>query len=276
VVDHYVAERADRIVEVAAVLDAEALSHGDLDRLEVVPAPDRLQHGVCKPEMEDLLEAHLSEVMVDAVELGLVDVLVDLVGERGCRFAVVAERLLDHDTRGLGQAGLRKTFNNGAEEERRNLEVEDGGRGAGDRVSDALVGRSVGEVAAHVRQPFSQAIESLLVELLSSPLNRFASALSQLVVGPVVDGNADDRAVKEPPGLESIQRAEGHHLRQVACDAEHDEDVCGLRARVGRLRPLRRWSRDRAGSPCHLPTSRIGGFDPSWVIRGSRHPSWVI
>jgi hypothetical protein len=32
--------------------------------------------------MENLLEAHLSEVVVDAVELGLVDVLVQFVGQR--------------------------------------------------------------------------------------------------------------------------------------------------------------------------------------------------
>ena len=156
-------------------------------------------------------------------------------------------------TRVLGQAGLTEAFDDGAEEERRYLEVEDGCRGALDRSSDALAGGRVGEVATHVGEPFREAIENLLVELLSGPLDRFAGAFSQLVVGPVVDGDADDRAVEEPARFEPVERAEGHHLRQVARDSEHDEDVRGLRARVGCPRPLRRGSRDRAGSACHLP-----------------------
>ena len=44
VVDDDVAERADRVVEVAAVLDAEVLGHRDLDARDVVPVPDRLEH----------------------------------------------------------------------------------------------------------------------------------------------------------------------------------------------------------------------------------------
>ena len=78
VVDDDVAQRADRVVEVAAILDAEVLGHRDLDGLEVVTSPDRLEHRVREPEVEDLLEPHLPEVVVDPVELRLVDVLVQL------------------------------------------------------------------------------------------------------------------------------------------------------------------------------------------------------
>ena len=77
-VDHDVAQRSDGVVEVAAILHPEVLRHRDLDALEVVPVPDRLQHRVREPEVEDLLEAHLSEEVVDPVQLGLVDVLVEL------------------------------------------------------------------------------------------------------------------------------------------------------------------------------------------------------
>ena len=98
-VDDDVAQRADGVVEVAAILDAEVLGHRDLDALDVLPVPDRLEDPVREPEEEDLVEAHLPEVVVDAEELGLVDVLVELRGERACRLAVVAERLLDDDPR---------------------------------------------------------------------------------------------------------------------------------------------------------------------------------
>jgi hypothetical protein len=81
VVDHDVAQRSDRVVEVAAILDAERLGHRDLDRLDVVPAPDRLEDRVLEPEVEDLLDSHLPEVVVDPVQLGFVDVLMQLGGQ---------------------------------------------------------------------------------------------------------------------------------------------------------------------------------------------------
>ena len=57
VVDDDVAQRADRVVEVAAVLDAEALGHRDLHRRDVVAVPHRLEHRVGEAQVEDLLDA---------------------------------------------------------------------------------------------------------------------------------------------------------------------------------------------------------------------------
>ena len=115
-VDDDVAQSADGVVEVAAVLDAEVLGHRDLDGLDVVPVPDRLEHRVGEPDVEDLLEAHLPEVVVDAKELRLVDVLVQLLGERASRRLVVPERLLDDDSRVGGHACPRQAADDGAEE----------------------------------------------------------------------------------------------------------------------------------------------------------------
>src|SRR5206468_6817499 len=63
-----VAQRSDRVVEMAAVVDAEVLGHRDLHRRDVVRAPDRLEHRVGEAEVQDLLGAHLPEVVVDPVE----------------------------------------------------------------------------------------------------------------------------------------------------------------------------------------------------------------
>ena len=54
-VDDHVAQRPDRVVEVPAVLDAEALGHRDLDTLDVVAVPDRLQDRVREAQVQDLL-----------------------------------------------------------------------------------------------------------------------------------------------------------------------------------------------------------------------------
>ena len=49
--------------------------------------------------------------------------------------------------------------------------------------------------------------------------------LAQLLDGPVVDRDADDRAVELAAGLEPVERPEGHFLRQVAGDPEDRQDV---------------------------------------------------
>ena len=115
------------IVEVPAVLDAEVLGHRDLRRTgQEVAAPDRLEHRVREPQLQDLVEAHLPEVVVDAVELGLVDVLVELVGEGACGFAIMPEGLLHDHASGAGEARFGQTLDHPAEQERGDLEVEDG------------------------------------------------------------------------------------------------------------------------------------------------------
>src|SRR5215213_11784923 len=83
---------------------------GYLHALDVVPVPDRLEHRVREAEVEDLLETHLSEVVVDPKELRLVDVLVQLLGKRPRRGHVMTKRLLDDDARTLGQSGVGESL----------------------------------------------------------------------------------------------------------------------------------------------------------------------
>ena len=157
-------KRADGVVEVAAVLDAEALGHRDLDAGEVVPVPHRLEHGVGEPEVEELLEAHLPEEVVDPVDLRLVEVLVELVRRATGRGLVVTERLLDDHAGLVGETGLGEALDDGAEQERWDLQVEDRLLGALDRRADLLVGGGVGEVALHVGEPGREAVEHLGIE----------------------------------------------------------------------------------------------------------------
>ena len=158
------------------------------------------------------------------------------VGERAGGLAVVAERLLDDDPRVLRDAGLRQPLDDPAEEERRDLEVEDRALGAGDRGRDALVRGGVAEVALDVRETLREAREHRLVELLAGADDRVAGALDELVDRPVVDGDADDRALEQPTLLEPVERMERHDLGQVPGDPEDHEDVGLLRLRRRRRR----------------------------------------
>ena len=235
VVDDDVAQRADRVVEVPAVLDAEVFGHGDLHARDVVPVPDRLEHRVAEPEVEGLLESHLPEVVVDAEQLRFVDVLVEVFCECPGGGEVVAEGLLDDDTCVLGEAGFGEVLDDGGEQEGWDLEVEDRQPRVLDRGGDALVGGGIGEVAGHVREPCRESSEDVLVELLAGSDDGGACSFDELLGAPVVDRDADDRAIEEVSLLEAVERPEGHDLRQVAGDPEDHEDVARRRFAHGAL-----------------------------------------
>jgi len=48
VVRHHVAQRAGGVVKAAAMADAKLLVDGDLDVIDVVAVPDRLEHALAK------------------------------------------------------------------------------------------------------------------------------------------------------------------------------------------------------------------------------------
>ena len=116
------------------------------------------------------------------------------------------------------------------------------------------------EVALDVGQPGREAVEHLLVERLAGADDRLAGAVAELVVGPVVDRDADDRARQQPALLEPVQRSERHHLGQVARDPEDHEDV-------GRLLLARRLSAPPWSAPLAQSLSVRTEIRPgrSWV-----------
>ena len=152
-VDDDVAESTDGVVEVAAILDAEVLGHRDLHRGDEVAVPHGLEQHVREAQVDDLLGTHLPEVVVDAQELALVDVLVQLPREVSSRVQVVPERLLHDHASVRRQACLGKALNDPAEQERRDLEVEDRHIRPLDRLAHASVRGRVREVAGDVREP---------------------------------------------------------------------------------------------------------------------------
>ena len=178
--------------------------------------------------------------MVDPQQLRFVDVLVQLVRQcaGGCR--VAAERLLHDDARVRRLSCVRQALDDPPEEERRDLEVEHGRFGVPDRRTHPLVGRVVAEIALDVREPLGEALEDGLIELLPRFHDRGARTVDELVSRPFVDGDAHDRAIEQSALLQSVERAEGHHLREVTRDPEDHEDVCRLRE-IGWARRSRPW-----------------------------------
>ncbi len=67
--DDHVAVRAGLLVEAGALAEAERLGNVDLDVIDEVAVPDRLEQAVGEAEGEDVLRRFLAEEMVDPENL---------------------------------------------------------------------------------------------------------------------------------------------------------------------------------------------------------------
>jgi hypothetical protein len=74
--DHHVLESPDGFVELGAVLDSEPLGHIDLDVVDEVAVPDRLEQAVGEAESQDVLRGFLAQEVVDPEDLFFVESLV--------------------------------------------------------------------------------------------------------------------------------------------------------------------------------------------------------
>ena len=128
VVLHEVAQRAGAVVVARAGADADVLGRGDLDVVDVVAVPERLEEPVGEAERQDVLDGLLAQVVVDAEDLALVEdaqhAAVELLGLREAR----AERLLDDDA-DVGvvevvEPGLAERLDDHREERGRGRQVE--------------------------------------------------------------------------------------------------------------------------------------------------------
>ena len=212
VVDDDVAQRADRVVEVAAVVDAEVLGHRDLHARDVVAVPDRLEDRVGEAQIEDLGEAHLAEEVVDPVELLLV------AGARASSaFSARADARswpngFSTTTRACSvRPAPARPLITMPNSDRRDLEVEDRAAAA---PSSAAATRP--NVAGSAKSPLKvgeaggEAVEDRLVERLAAASIAARACARRSSSRPVVDRDADDRALQQAAALEAVQRVEGH------------------------------------------------------------------
>src|SRR5688572_32333784 len=70
---HYVTDRSQLLIQTAAAFDTEGLRHGELHAPDVLAIPKRLEEGVGKTEVEQVLHRLLAEKMIDAENPRLLD-----------------------------------------------------------------------------------------------------------------------------------------------------------------------------------------------------------
>ncbi len=119
----HVAQHADAVVKRGPVTDSHRLGDGDLDMIDVVAVPDRLEDAVGEAEDEQVLHGFLAQIVIDAIDLVLLQDLVGDLVEVARGFQILTEGFLDdHATPPighLGHAGLAQAAESRLIDERR-------------------------------------------------------------------------------------------------------------------------------------------------------------
>src|SRR5437879_7643435 len=100
---HDVAHRAGAVVVAGAFFDPDRFGSGDLNMIDVLTRPDRLEDAVREAEHEDVLDGLFAEVVIDPKDLVLAEHFLDDAGEVHRALEVVPIRLLHHDARPTGR-----------------------------------------------------------------------------------------------------------------------------------------------------------------------------
>src|SRR5215831_14123005 len=107
---YHVTDGARLVVESAPALNAKILRQCHLYAFDIVAIPKRLENRVCEPEVENILNGPLPEVMVDTEYR----FLLKLIGQDSIqllsRDQVRSERLFDNDASGCSKARLFQLF----------------------------------------------------------------------------------------------------------------------------------------------------------------------
>ena len=121
--DDHVAIGAGLLVEADPVADVERLRHVDLNVVDEIAVPDRLEQPVGEAEGEDVLRRLLAEEMIDPEDLLLVENLVQLRVQRDRGFEIDAERLLHDDARASRQIGVAEHLHGLQRRARRDAQI---------------------------------------------------------------------------------------------------------------------------------------------------------
>ena len=221
---HHIADRTHLFVEGAAALHAEILGHGDLDIPDIFTVPDRLEEGVGKAKVQQILHRFLAQVVIDAKDRGFLEHFVQGAIERLRTREIPAEGLLDDDSRIHRAAALLQPLHDAGEHAGRDGKVVNGafcepddgfqfGKGLGRRV-----------IAIDVAQQRGQLCKADFVEI-AVVLDAVAGTLFELVQIPTGARHADDGYVEGASVHHLIQRGKDFLVCQISGGAKKHEGI---------------------------------------------------
>lgn len=229
VVLNHVANRTHFVIEAPASFHTEALGHCDLDPVDVMPVPCRLEEGVGQTEHEQVEYLLLAQEVVDPEDGVLSEVLQQASVEPPRRVEVASEGLLDYNMRFRGKTGFGEKLHNRLEEARRHRQIEEHPVVTTQISRDAVIGLGFAIIATGVVKGGRQPLERLLLDIcFVELLDRLTRELDETIVVPVPSSDSYDllrQATIEGQLIESrIELSTG----EITGGTEENEGVAGL------------------------------------------------
>src|SRR4030095_7006825 len=103
---NHVANGAGLVVESSPALDAEVFGHRDLDTLDVIAIPERLDKGVRETKDQQVVHRPLSQIVIDSKNVCLVEGTKQDLVQLSCGLKIMSERFFDDNARAFGAARL--------------------------------------------------------------------------------------------------------------------------------------------------------------------------
>ena len=270
-----VPQRARLLVVGGPVLDPQLLGDRDLDRVDVMGAPDRLEDGVREPEGQDVLDRLLAQVVVDPEDGVLAERALEDEVELGGRLEVRAERLLNHDPAPAlvvlprHSRGSQALGDGGVGGRRRRAVVEGVAARAPlviecvQALLESLEALRLGEVDGHVVDARQKALQHAVVDRLGARVLPHGGrrAFAELVRGEVVDGGADQTEPGRQQSLlgQVVERRQQLAVGEVPGRAEYHHH--GGRGRAVLVQPFG----ERVGRGRRLRHLRSGAVSAVWT-----------
>src|SRR4051794_7864050 len=224
VVLHHVADRAGPIIEAPAALHSEIFRHGDLDLVDIVAIPDRFQERICESEEDEVLDGALSQIMIDAEDVLLREMLVQHAVQRPRRLPIAPEGFLDDEPRPVHDSGTSELPGDQPEQPLRDGHVVHRAARTAERPFQFGEGSGVLVIAIDVLQELEHPLEGALVDaavLLEAPLG----APPELLQVPALLGDPDDRDVEDAAPDHPLQRGKDLLVGEISGGPVEDERV---------------------------------------------------
>ena len=229
VILHHVAQCARLLVIAGALADPFFLRHRDLDVIDVLLIEQRFEDAVGEAEHENVLDRFLTQIVIDAVDLPLVEDRSDRVVDRSGRGQIASDGLLDDQPRERrrirradeprrGQVADRR-----GEHRRRHRQIVDAVAGQAALVLNRV--QACAERSIHRRFVDRPALveqrlgEFLPVGVLRRPSGEPGGAvLGEVTIGLVGERLSSDGRARRS-GVAADGRREGCRAPAAACDA---------------------------------------------------------
>ena len=197
---HHVPIRAGGFVECGPPIERQCLRHVDLNVVDEIPVPDRLEQSVGETKRQDVLRRFFSKEVVDPEDLRLLEHLVQLRIQRHCAREIGAERLFHHDARSLDQPRFAEHPHRGQRRGGRHAHVVESLAFAVERSFRVIHRRLYGggsSLQRHIVQRGSETLPIGVRDLARGELVECrAGELAEAVRIEFIERDADDAAVR--------------------------------------------------------------------------------